>query len=392
MLTLRSRLRSHARGRTSALRPGVVGDASPLPTRARERVSNSHRSTALCVIVVALVGGCAGDSDKTLTTTADASVSQVAMLLATSDTHTCAQRNAGLYCWGENFAGQLGNVRTQDSPTPVLAHFAGHDIVQLALASGRTCMLRGTGTVECWGDNKSGQLGDGTRADSYTPVAAVGVHDATAIAVDESSTCALRAGGVVSCWGNSPIETPTQGSLVPVTVATLTNAVELRGASLGTFCAREADGAVKCFRFEAGGWSAPTEIADLAGARAITVTYSQAVCALDATSQVKCHSFESGRTEPLVNSMGSVAIADTGGLAVCASDAAHAWRCWPILPGTEIAALQVRSDVTIAHVVMMGVRICALREENSVACRGNDELEREPITEFLDLVPVSLPQ
>ncbi|MEY4511913.1 MAG: hypothetical protein RLZZ450_4035 [Pseudomonadota bacterium] len=371
MLMLRSNLRWLARGRASAPR----------------------RATALCVIVVAIVSACAGDAEPQETTTADASVSQAALLLATSETHSCALRSAGLYCWGTNFAGQLGNVRTQDSPTPVLAHFAGADIAQLALAQGRTCVLRRSGTVECWGINDRGQLGDGTRAESYTPVAALGIHDATAIALDDGSTCALRAGGTsISCWGNTPIEMGTEGSLVPVTVGTLTSAVELRGASLGRYCAHEATGAVKCFRFEDGKWTAPSEVPELAGARSISMTYSQAVCALTAANQVKCHNFETGTTQTLAESQGSVAIATTGGLAVCAGDAAQAWRCWPIIPSIEYSVLNVHSNVSIVDLVMMGLRICALRQDHSVGCLGTEDLTVVPTTDFPELIPINLPQ
>lgn len=392
MLMPRPPLRSRAREQASTPRLDdsrlrALGRASSLCSLSRGRAS-----TALCVIVVAIASACA-DAEPKQTTTADASVSQAALLLATSETHSCALRSTGLYCWGSNFSGQLGNVRTQDSHTPVLAHFAGPDITQLALAQGRTCVLRKGGAVECWGANERGQLGDGTRADSYTPVAALDIHDATAIAIDDGSTCVLRAGGTsVSCWGNSPMEMPTEGSLLPITVGNLTAAVELRGASLGRYCAHEASGTVKCFRFEQGKWSAPSEVPELAGASAISMTYSQAVCALTAANDVKCHNFETGSTETLAESQGSVAIATTGGLAVCAGNAAQAWRCWPIIPSIEYSVLNVHSNISIVDLVMMGLRICALRQDHSVGCLRSEDLAEVPTTDFPELIPVNLPQ
>jgi hypothetical protein len=392
MLMLRPALRSRARG--PAATPSLFARAPEGTLRHANLCSRARgfASTALCVIVVAIASACA-DDDAKQTTTVDASVSQAALLLATSETHTCALRSAGLYCWGTNFSGQLGNLRTQDSPSPVLAHFAGPDITQLALAQGRTCVLRRGGTVECWGANERGQLGDGTRADSYTPVAALGIHDATAIAVDDGSTCVLRAEGTsVSCWGNTPIEMPSEGSVVPITIGGLTSAVELRGASLGRYCAHEATGSVKCVRFEEGKWTAPAEVVELAGARAISMTYSQAVCALTQANEVKCHNFETGVTETLAESQGSIAIATTGGLAVCAGNGAQAWRCWPIIPSIEYSVLNVHSNISIVDLVMMGLRLCALRQDHSVGCLATDDLKEVPTTDFPELIPIDLPQ
>ena len=43
----------------------------------------------------------------------------LADLLAVGNTHACARTADGVFCWGDNSAGELGNGGTVDSPVPV---------------------------------------------------------------------------------------------------------------------------------------------------------------------------------------------------------------------------------------------------------------------------------
>lgn len=74
------------------------------------------------------------------------------------------------YCWGLGTSGQLGNGSTADSPLPV-AVAGGHAFVSLAAGNAFFCGLDTGGQVWCWGRNDHGQMGNGSLTDSAVPVA-----------------------------------------------------------------------------------------------------------------------------------------------------------------------------------------------------------------------------
>jgi alpha-tubulin suppressor-like RCC1 family protein len=90
------------------------------------------------------------------------------------DYHTCAIKSGALYCWGWNSKGQLGDNTTTNRTTPTLvANGAmGNSGVSAVAAGGweHTLGLKDTTCLFAWGGNAYGQLGDGTTANSTTPV------------------------------------------------------------------------------------------------------------------------------------------------------------------------------------------------------------------------------
>ena len=116
---------------------------------------------------------------------------------------TCALLTTGsVQCWGDNSRGQLGNNSTANSPIPVLVNGISN-ATAIAAGAYHTCAQLANQTVLCWGYNAAGQLGDNTLTNSSVPVAVSNITNATAIAAGQLHVCALLTNGTVQCWGRN---------------------------------------------------------------------------------------------------------------------------------------------------------------------------------------------
>jgi alpha-tubulin suppressor-like RCC1 family protein len=119
--------------------------------------------------------------------------------------HTCVLTTAGgVECWGHNHLGDLGDGTTNDRLSPVPAIGLSSGVQEIAAGSHHTCALTVAGAVECWGWNEEGQLGDGTDTNRLVPVQVVGLASGVRqIAAYVEHTCALADAGGVKCWGEN---------------------------------------------------------------------------------------------------------------------------------------------------------------------------------------------
>jgi len=59
-----------------------------------------------------------------------------------------------------------------------------------------------SGSVYCWGNNASGQAGDGTKEYAFEAVKVEGLPEPAAeVKTTADTTCALLTNGKVFCWG-----------------------------------------------------------------------------------------------------------------------------------------------------------------------------------------------
>jgi alpha-tubulin suppressor-like RCC1 family protein len=173
-------------------------------------------------------------------------------LIAGGAGHVCAAAGTGLYCWGSNTYGQLGNNSTTNSATPVFVSL-GDGVRSLAVGSEASYVVTSVGDLVSWGHNSYGQLGDGSTSDYHVPHT---VNDGTLqVAAGAFHACAIAADGTTaSCWGYNAYgqlgDGTTNNRFTPTVVAGIQAKVLTAGQ--GHTCALTATGQTQCWG--SGGW------------------------------------------------------------------------------------------------------------------------------------------
>ncbi|CCH80023.1 exported hypothetical protein [Nostocoides japonicum T1-X7] len=178
-----------------------------------------------------------------------------AVSIIVGDDHTCAVLTTGAAeCWGDNYYGELGNGTTTTSSVPVTVTGLDARITSIDAGSNHTCAVLTTGAAKCWGDNHSGELGNGTTTNSSVPVTVTGLDAGVAsISAGTAKTCAVLTSGAARCWGSNDHgqlgNGTTSDSSVPVTVTGLNAGVASISAGYGHTCAVLSSGAAKCWGY-----------------------------------------------------------------------------------------------------------------------------------------------
>jgi len=249
-------------------------------------------------------------STSTGPTSSPVAVSGLSGVTAVSlgDQHSCALVSSGaVECWGEGTNGELGNGAMTNSSNPVLASGLS-GVVSVSVGLYYSSALLSNGTVQSWGNNGNGSLGNqptalcpfGFSTCAWTPILLTNVSGVSAIAAGNSSQCALLSSGTVECWGfNGDGElgngTTSNGSGTPVAVSNLSGAVGISSGD-GHACARLSDGTVACWGANSSGQlgngstnesSVPVPVSSLSGVSA-TATGGHFSCALLSGGTVRC--------------------------------------------------------------------------------------------------------
>jgi alpha-tubulin suppressor-like RCC1 family protein len=166
---------------------------------------------------------------------------------------TCAlMESGGVKCWGENVSGELGDGtnESKDLPTDVRSLEGG--VAAVSAGQSHACALMKNGGVKCWGFNGYGQLGDGTDTSSNLPVDVTGLAKGViAISAGGGHTCAVLKSGGVKCWGfNNSGELGDGTSIyryLPTAVSGLTSGVTAVSSGGDHTCVLMNGGGVKCW-------------------------------------------------------------------------------------------------------------------------------------------------
>jgi alpha-tubulin suppressor-like RCC1 family protein len=85
--------------------------------------------------------------------------------LATGWGASCARRTGGdVWCWGPGYNGQLGDGTYTTRKMAVSLPALQGGVMDVESGGSHACALMADGTVECWGLDTRGQLGDGITA------------------------------------------------------------------------------------------------------------------------------------------------------------------------------------------------------------------------------------
>jgi alpha-tubulin suppressor-like RCC1 family protein len=165
--------------------------------------------------------------------------------------HNCAlMGDRTVQCWGRNGRGQVGDG-TDTSPVTVPHQVSGmNSAVALSLGGYHSCALLQDASVQCWGQSDFGQIGAPGLALSKVPFTVAGIANATAIASGFRHTCALLSDGTIRCWGHNDFgqlgDGTTTDSASPVQVRGIVNPLAI-AAGEGHTCALMPDRFVQCW-------------------------------------------------------------------------------------------------------------------------------------------------
>jgi alpha-tubulin suppressor-like RCC1 family protein len=136
-----------------------------------------------------------------------------ARAITAGNMHVCAiLDDQSLSCWGNGASGQLG-IGSVSSPsyrvTPQAVNLgSGVRVKSVKAGSNHTCVILGDDSVKCWGSGVSGQLGSGSNANVASALSATtiqsggGTLSVKAIALGGQHTCAISTTGSLACWGD----------------------------------------------------------------------------------------------------------------------------------------------------------------------------------------------
>lgn len=148
-----------------------------------------------------------GNTTESLTPTKLTALSNIQQVAAAASFSCALEKTGRVYCWGANDHGELGNGTTSSAPNPSPSVVPSvSDATFIWTGFEHACAVKKTGDIVCWGSAGNGQLGKGSvSSDASIPVptAVVGAPPALAVWTGGTRSCAIVRDGRAFCWGNN---------------------------------------------------------------------------------------------------------------------------------------------------------------------------------------------
>lgn len=354
-------------------------------------------------------------------------ITDVQMIVAGED-HTCAVTTSqAMKCWGQNQYGQLGDGSTNMRTTPVDVSGLSSGVMSITAGFNHTCAILNDGTVQCWGLNEFGQLGNGSTENRSAASNVQRIEGkALAISAGRTQTCALTTTGT-KCWGGNNFGQLGDGNssyrTLPTFVENLPDSIQSVGAGDLHTCALTVNGTVKCWGRNyhgqlgnglPGNQSIPLTVTGLiSGVTQLAVGWNHN-CAVTAQGAVKCWGWnEAGqlgdgstlnRTTPInVSTLSSgVKRVAAGAYHTCALMTTGAINCWganyrgqlgnnsTTASFTPVAVLNIGEEVV--DISLGEISTCAKTLSGKIFCWGDNRSGQLGIGNTTDSwVPVEVP-
>jgi len=155
---------------------------------------------------------------------------------------------SNLFAWGLGDDGQLGQSNFENESSPVSVGTIDEDWEQVAAGLLHTLAINSDGELFAWGNNDSGQLGDGTNVPKESPIQIGTETDWDVIACGQLHSVGIRSGNLYA-WGfntegqlgqpgstaneNSPVQMGALSDWVTVAASQFTIAINSTGQLFG---------------------------------------------------------------------------------------------------------------------------------------------------------------
>ena len=147
--------------------------------------------------------------------------------------------NGTIQGFGRNDYGQLGDGTTTQRTSQVTVSGINNAIA-ISAGTDYSMALLSDGTIKTWGINTYGQLGNNSTTNSLIPVNVSGINNAISISAGSNFSIALLNNNTVKVWGRNNYgqlgeDTTTTQRLIPNTISGLNNVIYIETGTVHTY-------------------------------------------------------------------------------------------------------------------------------------------------------------